>query len=82
VADDSITFACDICSRKYLHGLHRYEGHRLKVYGDVMACDSCWQGNHDGWAPHHEPVLLAHLKRQGLPVPARNASGLLPRGDN
>jgi hypothetical protein len=35
--------------------------------------------NWDGWAPHHECVLLEHLEKKGLPVPQRNEKGLLPR---
>lgn len=35
----------DVCGRSYQHGAHRYEGHRLKLYGDIFACDPCWQGN-------------------------------------
>ena len=70
---------CDICGSSYQHGPHRYEGHRLELYGDIFACDPCWQGNHDGWAPHHENVLLAYLDKKDLPVPLRNRKGLLPR---
>ncbi len=56
-----------------------YEGHRLILYGDIFACDTCWQKNQDGWTPYYEKILLAHLERQGLQVPKRSAKGLLPR---
>lgn len=79
MSQDRFMFNCDLCSRSYQHGPHRYEGHRLKLYGDLFACDPCWLGNHDGWAPHYEAVLLAELKRLGLPVPLRNSKGFLPR---
>ena len=74
-----ILFDCDICQKPYQHGPHRYEGHRLHRYGDLMACDMCWQANHDGWNPRVEPILIASLQRSGLPEPERNESGLLPR---
>lgn len=79
MSQERIMSNCDICGNSYQHGPHRHEGHRLHLYGEIMACDSCWRGNHDGWAPHREPILLAHLQRQGLPVPARNDKDLLPR---
>jgi hypothetical protein len=79
MTEDRFMFKCGLCGRSYQHGPHRYEGHRLKPYGNLFACDPCWQGNHDGWAPHYEPVLLAELQRQGLAVPPRNAKGFLPR---
>lgn len=72
-------FTCDVCGSSYQHGPHRYEGHRINLYGGIFACDTCWNGNYDGWAPHYERVLLAYLERQGLPVPQRNNKGLLPR---
>ena len=74
-----IMFKCDVCSMSYQQGLHRYEGHRLELYGDIFACDCCWNANHDGWAPRYEKVLLGHLERQGLPIPPRNGKCLLPR---
>ena len=70
---------CDVCGQPYQHGPHKYEGHGLASYGSIFVCDTCWQANWDGWAPHFEPVLLAHLARLGLQVPTRNAMGLLPR---
>lgn len=76
---EKIMFNCDVCGTTYQHGPHRYQGHKLNLYGDLFVCDSCWQVNHDGWAPHYEKVLLAHLQKEGLPVPQRNAKGFLPR---
>jgi len=73
-------FRCDVCRGPNGKGLHRHDGHRLVLYGDLVVCDLCWIGNHDGWTPDYEPILLDHLERIGLPVPERNAKGLLPRG--
>lgn len=77
--EEIFNFKCDVCGRHYQHGPHRYTGHKLNLYGGIFACDTCWSGNHDGWAPHYEKALLEHLTRQGLPVPARNSKGWLPR---
>ncbi|GMU68247.1 MAG: hypothetical protein AMXMBFR37_05800 [Steroidobacteraceae bacterium] len=76
---ERLLFACDVCGKPYQHGPHRYEGHKLDLYGGIMACGSCWDCNHDGWAPHLERAILGHLDRLGLPVPPRNDNGLLPR---
>lgn len=69
-------FSCDVCGK---HGPHRYEGHKLTLYGGIFCCDSCWASNWDGWAPHYEGVLTKHLKEKGVPVPKRNEKGWLPR---
>jgi len=80
MASDQLKFKCDVCGRDYVHGPHRYEGHKLFLYGGAFACDTCWNGNHDGWAPHYEEALLALLKAHNLPAPPRLENGLLPRG--
>ena len=77
--EEKFMFKCDVCGAMYQHGPHKYEGHRLELYGDIFCCDTCWQGNRGGWAPHREKTLLDHLKRKNLPVPKRNAKGWLPR---
>jgi hypothetical protein len=79
MTEEKFMFKCDVCGMSYQHGPHRYEGRRLQLYRDIFCCDSCWRGNWDGWAPHYEKALLAHLKQKGLPVPERNAKGWLPR---
>jgi hypothetical protein len=76
---EALFFTCDVCGHRYQHGQHRYEGHALMLYGEIFACDPCWKGNHDGWAPHFERRLLEHLARQALPEPVRNSQGRLPR---
>jgi len=76
---EKFMFKCDVCGNMYQHGPYRYEGHRLERYGNIFCCDTCWTVNWDGWAPHHEKILLAHLEKNSLPVPKRNKKGLLPR---
>ena len=77
--EDKFMFKCDVCGKEYQHGPHTYEGHRLKLYGDIFCCDTCWEANWDGWSPIYEARLLKHLKQKGLPVPQRNEKGWLPR---
>ena len=79
MSEEQFMFKCDVCGTMYQHGPHKYKGHRLELYGDIFCCDTCWQGNWDGWAPHREKTLLDHLKQKNLPVPERNAKGWLPR---
>ena len=73
------TFTCDLCGRDYKHGPHRYEGHRLHLYGDLSCCSRCWEGNWDGWNAQYERLLIARLKKKGLPIPESNEKGRLPR---
>ena len=77
--EQKIMCECDVCGQQYQHGPHRYEGHKLELYGGIFCCDTCWNGNWDGWAPHHEPILRNHLTAKGLSKPLRNEKGLLPR---
>lgn len=80
MSEEKFMCKCDVCGQPYQHGPHHYQGHALALYGDIFACNSCWTGNHDGWAPHREEALIAHLQRQDIPVPERNEKGRLPRG--
>jgi hypothetical protein len=64
---------------EYQHGDHLYEGSHSDLF-DIWVCPSCWDSNWDGWSRNWEGVLLAHLKKKGLPVPKRNPKGLFPRG--
>ena len=68
---------CPVCGDQYQYGPHRYEGAWLEAYG-IQVCDTCKNGNFDGWAPHLEPRLLKVLKAKGLPAPERNERGFLP----
>jgi hypothetical protein len=70
---------CPLCGNLFQDGPHRYEGHRLHLYGALYCCDTCWEGNWDGWNPAREEFLLKYLKEKGLPVPKRNEKGWLPR---
>lgn len=70
---------CAICGRTYQYGPHRYDGKSLQLYGNISCCLTCWQSNHDGWAPHVEEKLLKVLEENGISVPCRNSKGLLPR---
>lgn len=44
---------CDVCGKTVHFGPHRYGGRRNSTY-QIIVCDSCRVGNHDGWAPHLE----------------------------
>ncbi|HXN07059.1 MAG TPA: hypothetical protein VN944_08365 [Nitrospiria bacterium] len=70
---------CNLCGNEFLFGHGNYEGKPLKLYGNIMACNTCWISNRDGWAPQFEKTLLIELKRFGKKEPKRNEKGLLPR---
>ena len=63
--------ACFICEQNPVAG-------RVARY-DIEVCRDCWEDNWNGWARKHEPRIVEHLMRKGLPVPVRNVFGLLPR---
>ena len=71
---------CDICGAGFQMGPHIYNGKFVAAY-QVSVCKPCFEGNWDGWAPHFEQTLEAHLKAKGIPFPRRNAAGYYPRGD-
>lgn len=79
MSKERFMFQCAVCDQPYQHGPHRYEGHKLELYGDVFCCGPCWDGNWDGWGPRAEPRILAILNQKKLPIPARNGKGWLPR---
>lgn len=68
---------CDVCGSTFQYGRHLYAGRWLTLY-QLLGCDDCLRGNHDGWGPVDEPKILEHLRQKGLPVPARNEKGWLP----
>ncbi len=70
-------FTCDLCGDNYQMGRHLYNGKQISLY-QLGVCMSCYNDNRDGWAPHYEDKIMAHLKEKGLTVPNRNEKGLLP----
>ncbi len=70
---------CQMCSSSYQMGRHIYDGKHIARY-NLDVCKTCYDGNWDGWAPHYEEKLLAHLKEQNISVPERNEKGWYPRG--
>ena len=77
-----ILHKCGLCNSEYEYGFGKYNGRPLKLYGYLSCCDTCWNSNWDGWAPHYEEKLLNFLKEKKLPIPARNSKGWLPRDEN
>lgn len=69
---------CFMCGSEYQMGPHQYDGKYIPKY-QIGVCRGCYDGNWDGWAPHCEEKLIAHLKKQSLPVPERNEKGWLAR---
>ena len=69
---------CDICGARCKAGAGTHGYQRIPGY-DLTVCKSCFQGNHDGWAPVHEEAFENHLQLKSIPLPARNAQGWYPR---
>lgn len=76
-----IMIPCVCCGQDFQFGPHLYDGKVARLYGNAAVCLTCWDANWDGWSPSVEPQFLKILEDKGLPVPARNAQGWLPRGD-
>jgi hypothetical protein len=72
-------YQCFMCGEEYQFGPHRYEGKNIPRY-NIGVCNICYEANWDGWAPpEYENKLIAHLKKEGIPIPERNEKGWLPR---
>lgn len=78
MADFKHMVKCFCCGSEFQFGLHAYLGRKVNGY-EFMACRNCYDGNWDGWVPHLEPKILAHLHALGIDPPPRNSSGWLPR---
>lgn len=75
---DIIMFPCDICGQQFQFGCHVYDGKFIPTY-KLTVCITCFNANHDGWAPHYEQKILSHLERNRVKLPERNENGWLPR---
>jgi len=69
---------CDLCGQRFQYGPNGGLGTYVPAY-QVMACNSCYAANRDGWALHLEEAVTRSLKAKGLRTPERNTKGLLPR---
>lgn len=69
---------CAVCGTRFQFSNHQYDGKKCQGY-NMMVCRSCYNGNHDGWALHHEERILEHLEEYGIEEPDRLENGLLPR---
>lgn len=70
---------CFTCSKEFSFSNHKYDGKTIPTYS-ITVCDSCYKGNHDGWAPQYEEKIIKHMKNGNFPIPKRNDKRLLPRG--
>ena len=69
---------CFCCQQGFRFGPGRYDGRHVAAY-DISVCDACYETNWDGWAPHMDSRLVAHMKAKQRTVPERNSKGWLPR---
>lgn len=76
--DTKIFERCFTCGGEFRYGPQRYDGRAINRY-DIAVCRACYEGNWDGWAPHYEEKLVAHLDEKGIPHPKRNDKGWWPR---
>lgn len=78
MSEPKIMDSCFICGSQFQMGPHHYDGKFISSY-QISVCNSCWNSNWDGWVPHYEQKLLAHLKEKNISIPKRNSKGWLPR---
>ncbi|WP_131751208.1 MULTISPECIES: hypothetical protein [Legionella] len=69
---------CFFCESECQFGPGIYTGKRVPTY-DFIVCGTCYQESKEGWSPRDEIQIIKHLEKKGLPIPKRNANGLLPR---
>ena len=75
---DKIMLSCATCGQQFQFGRNIYDGKFIPIY-NITVCRTCYNSNHDGWAPHYERKILMHIKEEGISEPKRNKDGLLPR---
>ena len=78
MVDPKVIYRCEVCGQQFQYGPHVYNGKFIATY-QIMVCSGCYTGNWDGWAPQFEAAVTRKLTEQGLPIPARNPKGWLPR---
>lgn len=74
---DEIMFKCDLCSRSFQFGHHKYDGKYLKKY-EMSVCQGCLNSNWDGVGPSLEKQFTDHLYSKNIPLPEKNAKGWYP----
>jgi hypothetical protein len=75
--EGAVVLTCFVCSGSFQHGPHRY-GQFIVRY-QITVCSPCFRVAWDGWAPHAGEKIARQLDKGSIPIPPRNASGLLPR---
>jgi hypothetical protein len=76
--DKEIVTRCQLCSAEFEYGHAPNAGRFIDAY-QISVCATCYRGNSEGWARHHEEKLLTHLMAKGLRAPRRNSRNRLPR---
>ncbi len=69
---------CEVCGESFQFGPHVYDGRYIATYR-LRACNTCYRGNWDAWAPQFEDAVTQHLRAAGDALPARSSKGWLPR---
>lgn len=77
-SQERIVSRCQLCCAEFEYGRHPDAGRYIAAY-QISVCETCYRGNSEGWARHHEERLIAHLTDKCLRVPQRNWRGRLPR---
>ena len=71
-------FDCGMCTRKFQFDEKKKDGKRIAKY-ELDACNVCFDSNYHGWRADLGKKLEDHLKKAGIPFPAKNEKGLYPR---
>lgn len=73
----AVMITCDLCTRSFQFGPHRYDGKPLNHY-QMSVCSICLSSNWDGVGPIYEPIFEAHLIAHSIALPQRNSKGWYP----
>ena len=77
MTDKFMTY-CEVCGSEFQYGPHIYDEKHISSY-NLTDCSTCYKMNWDGWASQWESKIIAHLKKNDIPIPERNKKGWLPR---
>jgi len=78
MSKEKFMLQCFMCGKEFQFSPHIYAGTHIPAY-NITVCDTCYGMNSDGWHPDYTAKLIAHLKKENLPIPERNENGWLPR---
>jgi hypothetical protein len=70
---------CFLCGGSFQFAKNVYDGAWIDSY-QIYLCKPCFESNHDGFVGEESIKIKQHMRDKGIPIPANNEKGWLPRG--